>query len=101
MLLEAVDRLKDEMGLQLVDEFVQLTDDNTNAKVLLTNSSGITQQVEEGTKIRVILPVAVHQEIAKQLKDMQEGSVLQPSSSPLFCYRKRTVPLDFVLIIKT
>ena len=43
VLLEATDRLKNEMGLQLVDEFIQLTDDNAFAKVLLTNSSGITQ----------------------------------------------------------
>ena len=59
MLLEATDRLKDEMGLQLVDEFIELTDDNASAKVLLTNSSGITQQVEEGTEIGVALPVKV------------------------------------------
>ena len=48
------------MGLQLVDEFIQLSDTttNTSAKVLLTNSSGITR-VDEGTKVGVALPVEV------------------------------------------
>ena len=52
VLLEATDRRKNEMGLQLVDEFIQLTDE-------LTNSSGITQRVGEGTEIGIALPVEV------------------------------------------
>ena len=43
------------MGLQLVDEFIQVTDTDASTKVLLTNSSGITQHVEMGTEIGVAL----------------------------------------------
>ena len=58
MLMEGTDRLK-EMGLQLVDEFIQLPDTttNTSTKILLTNSSGITQRVDAGTEVGVALPV--------------------------------------------
>ena len=59
MLLEATHRLRNEMGLQLVDEFIQVTDTDASTKVLLTNSSGITQHVEMGTEIGIALPVDV------------------------------------------
>ena len=41
------------MGLQLVYEFIKLTDNDVTAKVVLTNLSKITQQVEAGTEIGV------------------------------------------------
>ena len=50
---------KNEMGLRLVDEYICQSDTNDTAKVLLTNSLGITQHVREGTEIGVALPVEV------------------------------------------
>ena len=82
LLLEGIDGPRNEMGLQLVDEFVQLSDDNTNVKVLLINSSGITQRVEKDTEIGVALPVEVVDPPSEPERVLISGNGEPPSLNP-------------------
>ena len=83
MLMEGTNRLK-EMGLQLVDEFIQLPDTTTNAstKVLLTNSLGITQRVDEGTEVGVALPAEIVSPVPEPTRVLIPGNEETPTLNP-------------------
>ena len=92
MLMEGTDRLK-EMGLQLVDEFIQLLDTTTNTgtKIVLTNSSGITQRVDEGTEVGVTLPVEVVSPAPKPTRMLIPGNEEAPTLNPMQSCHKRVI----------
>lgn len=43
--------------MQLTDELIHLSKDDVTAKVFLTNSLGITQRIEEGVEVGVVVPI--------------------------------------------
>ena len=82
MLLETATKLREEVGLHLVDEFVELTDSNLTAKVLLTNPSGITRRVEQGTEIGVGSPIEVVEPPPQPTRVLIPGNVELPTWNP-------------------